>query len=59
MSPTGTNKTENLKADVVVIGSGGGLAAAVAAAEGGASVILLEKEGVLGGWTRQANADGC
>jgi fumarate reductase flavoprotein subunit len=46
---------ENLKADIVVIGSGGGLAAAVAAAEKGASVILLEKVNVLGGYTRQAN----
>jgi len=50
------SKTDNLKADVVVIGSGGGLGAVVAAAEGGASVILLEKEGITGGWTRQANA---
>jgi fumarate reductase flavoprotein subunit len=55
MGSTGTNKTENLKADVVVMGSGGGLAAAVAAAEEGVSVILLEKENILGGYTRQAN----
>jgi fumarate reductase flavoprotein subunit len=54
VSPKG--KAANLEADVVVIGSGGGLAAAVAAAEAGASVILLEKENVLGGYTRQANA---
>lgn len=53
---TQVNKTNNLSADVVVVGSGGGLGAAVAAAEGGASVILLEKEGITGGWTRQANA---
>jgi fumarate reductase flavoprotein subunit len=50
-----TRKTNNLEADVVVIGSGGGLAAAVAAREMGASVILLEKENILGGYTRQAN----
>jgi fumarate reductase flavoprotein subunit len=55
MSSTGTKKTENLQADVVVMGSGGGLAAAAAAAEEGASVILLEKENILGGYTRQAN----
>ena len=48
-------KNEGLKADIVVIGSGGGLAAAVAAAEEGASVVLLEKENILGGYTRQAN----
>jgi fumarate reductase flavoprotein subunit len=47
---------EMFEYDVVVIGSGGGLAAAVAAAEKGASVLLLEKEGILGGYTRQANA---
>lgn len=56
MNMTNTAKHEDLKADVVVIGSGGGLAAAVAAAEAGASVILLEKENILGGYTRQANA---
>ncbi len=50
-----TERTEKLKADIVVMGSGGGLAAAVIAAEAGASVILLEKEGTLGGYTRQAN----
>jgi len=42
-------------ADVVVIGSGGGLSAAVTAAEEGAKVILIEKTGMLGGYTRQAN----
>ncbi len=50
-----TETLEKLKADIVVMGSGGGLAAAVMAAEAGASVILLEKEGTLGGYTRQAN----
>ena len=48
-------KADNFTADIVVIGSGGGLAAAVAAAEAGAKVILLEKTGILGGYTRQAN----
>jgi len=56
MNAKKANNTGSLKADVVVIGSGGGLGAAVAAAEGGSSVILLEKEGITGGWTRQANA---
>jgi fumarate reductase flavoprotein subunit len=46
---------KNLQADIVVMGSGGGLAAAVTAAEAGARVILLEKEGTPGGYTRQAN----
>jgi fumarate reductase flavoprotein subunit len=55
MSSTGTNKAGNLQADVVVMGSGGGLISAVTAAEAGASVILLEKENILGGYTRQAN----
>jgi fumarate reductase flavoprotein subunit len=44
------SSTEDLKADVAVIGGGGaGLAAAVAAAEEGAKVIILEKLGVMGG----------
>jgi pimeloyl-ACP methyl ester carboxylesterase len=51
-----TSEKKDLQADVVVIGSGGGLSAAVIAAENGASVILLEKENILGGYTRQANA---
>jgi fumarate reductase flavoprotein subunit len=55
MSAQKKKTVAGLKADVVVIGSGGGLAAAVTAAELGASVILLEKENVLGGYTRQAN----
>jgi len=47
---------KSLQADIVIIGSGGGLAAAVTAAEAGARVILLEKENILGGYTRQANS---
>lgn len=40
------------EADVVIVGAGGaGLSSAVAAAEAGASVILLEKQGVVGGNT--------
>jgi fumarate reductase flavoprotein subunit len=56
MAVTRTINAEKLKADVVVIGSGGGLAAAVAARESGAGVILLEKDKIFGGWTKQANA---
>lgn len=41
-----------LEADVVIVGGGGsGLAAAVTAAEKGASVIVLEKNGFVGGNT--------
>ena len=50
-----SSRKEKPEADVVIIGSGGGTAAAVAAAEKGASVIVPEKQGVLGGNTRQAN----
>lgn len=40
-------------ADVVVVGSGAaGLASAINAAEHGAKVILIEKQGILGGSTR-------
>jgi fumarate reductase flavoprotein subunit len=49
------SNNKQMEADLVVIGSGGGLAAAVAAAEAGVSVILLEKVGTAGGYTRQAN----
>jgi fumarate reductase flavoprotein subunit len=51
MSSHGTVKTEELKADIVVIGGGGaGLTAAIAAAEAGAkSVIVLEKTPNPGG----------
>lgn len=41
---------ESMKKDVVVVGGGpGGLAAAVAAAREGASVLLVERNGYLGG----------
>jgi len=47
-----TAATENLKADVVVIGAGGaGLSAAVSAHQNGASVIILEKMPQVGGNT--------
>ena len=43
-------RNQTLTADVIVVGSGGaGLSAAAAAIEAGASVILIEKEGFLGG----------
>ncbi len=42
-------RSENSKADMVVIGAGGGLAAAVAAAEKSADVLLLEKRKRAGG----------
>ena len=46
---------ENLKTDVVVIGSGAaGLAAALTAAEGGAKVILFEKYSFIGGISNYA-----
>ena len=41
---------QNLTADVIIVGGGGaGLAAAVSATDAGASVILIEKQGFLGG----------
>jgi flavin-dependent dehydrogenase len=41
---------ESVKAQVVIIGSGpGGISAAVAAARQGASVVLVERQGYLGG----------
>jgi fumarate reductase flavoprotein subunit len=46
----GGNKVENLKTDVVVIGTGGaGSAAALTAAEGGARVIVFEEKRFYGG----------
>lgn len=43
-------ETENLSADVVIIGGGGaGMTAAVAATGKGASVIVVEKAGYIGG----------
>jgi fumarate reductase flavoprotein subunit len=50
-------ESENIQADIAVLGSGvAGLAAAVAAAEKGASVVLLEKNNALGG--RSVRAEG-
>jgi fumarate reductase flavoprotein subunit len=51
------SKTENLKADLVIIGGGGaGLAAAVTAAEkGNKSIIVLEKAGSPAGSTAMAH----
>ena len=41
---------EHIKKDIVVVGGGpGGLAAAVTAAREGASVLLVERNGYLGG----------
>ena len=55
MSPSAKEKTENLKANIVIIGSGGGLVAAAAAAEKGVQdIIVLEKKGSLGGVTKMA-----
>jgi fumarate reductase flavoprotein subunit len=55
VSPAGKTKTENLTANIVVIGSGGGLVGALAAAEKGIKdIIVLEKQGVIGGDTRLA-----
>lgn len=46
---------ENLEADLVILGSGGGMVAAVTAAEEGVkNIIVIEKQGVLGGNTRLA-----
>jgi fumarate reductase flavoprotein subunit len=57
MTSEGKTKTENLKADIVIIGGGGaGLAAAVAAAEKGCkSIIVLEKTGSPAGSTAMAH----
>jgi fumarate reductase flavoprotein subunit len=49
-------KNNNLKAEIVIIGSGGGLVAALAAAEEGAkSIIVLEKQGIVGGHLKLAS----
>jgi fumarate reductase flavoprotein subunit len=55
MSSTRTEKVGNLQADIVILGSGSGLVAAVAAAEKGVtSIIVLEKQGSLGGHSKIA-----
>ena len=55
MSKKEKENVDNLEADIVVIGSGGGLAAAVAAAEQGAArIVVLEKQGILGGSAKMA-----
>ncbi len=47
---TGEGKTEQLEADVIVVGAGAsGVSAAIAAADEGAKVIIIEKTGVIGG----------
>jgi fumarate reductase flavoprotein subunit len=56
MSPKEAAGTENLEADIVIIGSGGGLVGALAAAEKGVrNVIVLEKQDALGGNMRFGN----
>src|SRR4030042_1126037 len=55
MSSIGINSINGLAADIAIIGSGGGLAAAVAAAEKGVkNILVIEKQGLVGGNTRLA-----
>ncbi|MDO3408154.1 FAD-dependent oxidoreductase [Saccharibacillus sp. CPCC 101409] len=50
VTKAGEGKTEQLQADVIVVGAGAsGTSAAVAAADKGAKVILLEKTATIGG----------
>jgi fumarate reductase flavoprotein subunit len=59
MSPTKTKKVANLEADIVILGSGGGLVAAAAAVERGVTnIIVLEKQGELGGHSKMAQGLG-
>ena len=52
MMLAGVACAENLECDVVVVGGGGaGISAAISAAEHGAKVLLIEKQGYLGGAT--------
>jgi len=55
MSSKNAGAQKNTEADIVIIGSGGGMAAAAASAEKGAKgILVLEKQGSLGGVTRMA-----
>ena len=55
MSAKGTEKINNLDANIVIIGSGGGMVAAAMAAEKDVrGIIMLEKNGNLGGMTKMA-----
>ena len=55
MTLTAKEKDNIFNTDIAVIGSGGGLAAAVAAAEKGVkNIIVIEKQGLVGGNTRLA-----
>ncbi len=55
--PRAKDKKQNLKADLVVVGSGGaGLCAALSASENGVKkIVVLEKRGSLGGNTAMAS----
>jgi fumarate reductase flavoprotein subunit len=55
MSKIKAEKVDDLKANLVIIGSGGGLAAAVSAAEKGVKgIVVLEKQRTLGGNAKMA-----
>ena len=48
-------KDESYDVDVVVVGGGSaGIAAAIEAAENGADVLILEKQGIVGGATTRS-----
>ncbi|MDR2348374.1 MAG: FAD-dependent oxidoreductase [Bifidobacteriaceae bacterium] len=55
LPPYSETADETLEADIVIVGSGmAGMAAALTAAEAGASVIVVEKNGEIGGGTNFA-----